>query len=331
MTQFAALQTTLLTDQPARTEVVTRQQQDLPRQDLLVAVEYSCLNYKDALSAAGNKGVSRNYPHTPGIDAAGSVVRDGSGRFAAGQRVLVSGFDMGMNSPGGLAERLSVPAEWACVCPDNLSLIDAMTLGTAGLTAAMCIDKLESVGARAGDELLVTGASGGVGSLAVLLAAARGYKVTAMTGKADAEVLLQTLGASCVTQPDQWLAASDKPLLKPQWSYAVDTLGGDALFNVLKATHAEGAVAACGLAAGAEFAANVYPFILRGVSLLGVDSAERAIDYKATLWQRLAVDASPAKLALLRREISLAEAPEYLQKMLSGHSLGRVVVAMSKA
>src|SRR5690606_13064933 len=135
-------------------------------------------------------------------------------------------YDMGMNSPGGLAERLCVPAEWACACPDALSLINAMTLGTAGLTAAMCLDKLERMGARAGDELLVSGASGGVGSLAVLLASARGYQVTAMTGKAEAGSLLQELGAHRVIAPAQWLSPSDKPLLKPQWSYVIDTLGG---------------------------------------------------------------------------------------------------------
>ena len=300
----------------------------LPQGDILVRIRYSDLNYKDALAAVGNAGVSRNFPHTPGIDAAGEVVSDVTGQYRPGDRVLISGYDFGMNSPGGLAQYCRVPLQWVCPCPPQLELNEAMIFGTAGLTAAMCLDKLARVQHRAVSEtrLLVSGASGGVGSLAVAIAAKLGYQVIAMSGKAGAADSLLELGAQEVIGSADWLTANKKALLKPQWHCAIDTLGGDPLFNIIKATEREGAVAACGLAAGGSFAATVYPFILRGVALLGVDSAEQANDYKRKLWLHLATDLKPKSLRSLSQEISLEQVPEVLAQMRAGTSRGRYLV-----
>ena len=330
--RFAALQTSL-TDEGAKTRLVTLTEEDLPAGDVLIRVLYSCLNYKDALSAAGNKGVSRHYPHTPGIDAAGMVVSDSSQKFPAGARVLVSGYDLGMNTAGGLAEYIRVPVSWVCECPQALSLQDAMTLGTAGITAAIGLHKLECMGAQPaeGAPLLVTGASGGVGSLGIWLASRRGYRVTAMSGKADMHSHLRSLGASEFTDAEPWLEPTAKALLKPEFLYTLDTLGGTPLFNILKATRAEGAVASCGLVAGADFQASVYPFILRGVSLLGIDSAEYPLAGKQQLWWQLSELVKDSDLTSLRREITLAEAPGFLQSMLGGNSRGRILVKIAEA
>jgi len=303
----------------------------LPDGDILVRVHYSDLNYKDALGAVGNPGVSRNFPHTPGIDAAGEVVSDSTGQYRPGDRVLISGYDFGMNTSGGLAEYCSVPLQWVCPCPPQLDLREAMIYGTAGLTAAMCLDKLARLQHKAirDTRLLVSGASGGVGSLATAMAAKLGYQAIAMSGKTQAHDSLLELGATEVITADEWLTPNKKALLKPRWDCAIDTLGGDALFNIIKATDREGAVAACGLAAGADFAATVYPFILRGVALLGVDSAEQANDYKRKLWLHLATDLKPAALKTMCEEITLEQVPDVLTKIRAGRSRGRYLVRIA--
>jgi len=300
----------------------------LPDNDILVRVHYSDLNYKDALSTIGNPGVSRNFPHTPGIDAAGEVITDRTGQYGPGDRVLISGYDFGMNSPGGLAEYCSVPLQWVCPCPPQLDLREAMIYGTAGLTAAMSFDKLALHQHKAirDTRLLVTGASGGVGSLATAMAAKLGFQVTAMSGKTQSHDWLRRLGAVKVISSEKWLSASAKPLLAPQWDCAIDTLGADALFNIIKATEQNGAVVACGLASGAQFNATVYPFILRGVALLGVDSAEQSNDYKHKLWLRLATDLKPSALKSMYQELTLEQVPSVLSKMREGRSRGRYVV-----
>ncbi|WP_049721641.1 YhdH/YhfP family quinone oxidoreductase [Gilvimarinus polysaccharolyticus] len=303
----------------------------LPDGDILVRVHYSDLNYKDALGATGNPGVSRNFPHTPGIDAAGVVVEDATGQYRPGDRILISGYDFGMNSPGGLAEYCRVPLQWTCPCPPQLDLREAMIYGTAGLTAAMCFDKLARLQHKAINEtrLLISGASGGVGSLAIAMAAKLGYQVVAMSGKAHAHKRLYELGATEVVAADEWLLANKKALLRPSWDCAIDTLGGDALFNIIKATEREGSVVACGLAANAGFSATVYPFILRGVALLGVDSAEQPNDYKCKLWLRLATDLKPAALKSMCEEVSLEQVPNILEKMRAGDSQGRYLVRIA--
>lgn len=325
MTHFQALRVTQESPNDYHCEVASLSLGEPGSEGVLVKVYYSCLNYKDALSAAGNPGVTRNFPHTPGIDAAGVVEKDPSGVFTPGQRVLISGYDFGMNTDGGLAEYCRVPAHWVSVCPDDLSLRNAMLYGTAGLTAAMAIQKLQP---QAADRrFVVTGASGAVGSLAVLLAAHAGYSVIAVTGKTQEFDRLTQLGASQCLPADELLKSSGKPLHKPEWDCGLDTLGGAGLVNVLKATAPEGAIANCGLALGPELDGSVYPFILRGVSLLGIDSVEQPLEVKSALWQSLAaVPLSSEQEALIMREVELNQVPELLSAMLKGDGRGRVVV-----
>lgn len=304
----------------------------LPAHELLIEVEYSSLNYKDALSAFGQPGVTREYPHTPGIDAAGRVLEDASGTFQPGQQVLVTGYDLGMNTAGGLAERIRVPASWAVACPESLGARDAMALGTAGLTAGLCVQKLLAAGASPdGGTAVVTGATGGVGSIAVALLAKLGFRVAAVTGKLESAEFLTTLGAEKIIDRDMLAEYSPRALVKPQWQWGVDSVGGETLFNLIKATGYGGAVAACGLAGGAQFNASVYPFILRGVSLLGIDSVEQPLSAKAAVWEKLAGEWNIGeKLARITEELSLAQAPEFLARLHRGHGIGRYIVNLNK-
>lgn len=272
MAVFKALWVTEAPHGVYETQVVERDTGDLPAGDVLIRVQYSSLNYKDALSASGNRGVTRKYPHTPGIDAAGVVAESSVAEFAAGDEVIVTGYDLGMNTAGGFGQYIRVPAAWVIKRPQGLSLREAMILGTAGLTAALCVEKLERSGLRPDHgSVLVTGASGGVGSIAVELLAKLGYTVAAATGKLEQAEFLNRLGAKQILDRATVADGVDKPLLKEQWAGAVDTVGGDILFNVVKSLQYGGSVACCGLTAGAGFKASVLPFILRGVNLLGVE------------------------------------------------------------
>jgi alcohol dehydrogenase len=292
-----------------------------------VRVRYSSLNYKDALSATGNPGVTRNYPHTPGIDAAGEVEACATGDFAAGDPVIVTGYDLGMNTSGGFGQYIRVPAGWLVPLPAGLSLREAMLLGTAGLTAGLCVDKLLAAGVSPeGGPVLVTGATGGVGSIAVMLLAKLGFEVEAVTGKAEQADWLRQIGASAVLGRETVQEGTGKALLKERWAGAVDTVGGDVLFNVVKSLRRGGSVACCGLTAGTAFQASVFPFILRGVNLLGVDSVEIPLADKADIWRKLA---GPWKLEGLERlchEVGLAELPAEIVRILEGHQVGRALV-----
>lgn len=304
----------------------------LPAGDVTVQVAYSSLNYKDALSASGNRGVSRNYPHTPGIDAAGHVTDSTDPRFQPGDAVLVTGFDLGMNTPGGFAEYVRVPAEWLVPLPPGLTARDAMVLGTAGLTAAIALERLAFAGATSElGPLVVTGASGGVGSLAVALAAAAGYEVIASSGKEEAAELLTSLGAKSVLGRAPLNEPTDRPLLKSAHGSAIDTVGGTTLENLLKGTAIGGAVAACGLVGGADLNLTVHPFILRGVALLGVDSQHLPMAAREDLWSSLAgSDAVRRAVALpgLVTEVGLDELEQQIQLILAGGVMGRVVVKL---
>lgn len=312
--------------------MVDRHVDELPAGDVVIRVEYSSLNYKDALSLTGNKGVTRKYPHTPGIDAAGVVVSSSSPRFEAGDRVIVTGYDLGMNTDGGYSGIIRVPAGWVVPLPPALDTRTAMALGTAGLTAALCVDSLLQVGiAPEQGEVLVTGATGGVGSLALMLLAQQGFRVVAGSGKADRVDWLKSLGAAEVIGRDAMLAGADKAMLKERWAGAVDTVGGDILFNAVKATRYGGSVACCGLTAGANFNANVFPFILRGVNLLGVDSVELPLEVKMQMWDILANEWRLPKLAHIVEEISLAQVPEYAARILKGGIAGRLLVRVDAA
>jgi len=311
--------------------IVNRAPDCLPDYPVQVAVSHSSLNYKDALSAFGNRAVTREYPHTPGIDAVGTVLGDRSGSFSPGDTVLVTGYDLGMNTPGGLAERIAIPSEWAAPLPSGLSARESMILGTAGLTAALCVEKLLEAGASPKDgEVLVTGATGGVGSIAVALLAKLGFRVAAVTGKLESAEFLTGLGAWKVLDRETLVPFASKAIAKPLWAWAVDTVGGETLFNVIKALAYGGGVAACGMASGAQFQANVFPFILRGISLLGVDSVELPLAKKVAVWEKLAGDwYIGAQLEKIAEDISLEQAPEFLARLHRGHGIGRYVVDMS--
>ncbi len=324
---FKALLVKEQDDQTFSKKVMERHITDLPENDLLIDVYYSSLNYKDAMSASGNKRVSQNFPHTPGIDAAGVVVRDKSGTFSPGKEVLVFGYDLGMNTPGGLGQMISIPAKWAVSCPDTLTLKEAMTYGTGGLTAALCIQKLEKMGAKPSDgPVAVTGASGGVGSISIALLNQLGYDVVAFSGKPEQSEKIKALGANEILDREIILEVKDALVGKPKWAHAIDTLGGDYLTGLLKQVKPGGGVASVGLAASPEIAMSVIPFITRGISLLGVDSVYIPLEDKIYIWHRVATDMKLPNLETYQQEISLNETPEYLDKFLKGQVVGRYVV-----
>jgi acrylyl-CoA reductase (NADPH) len=314
-------------DAGVRRCIVDRSIADLPPGDILVRVRYSSLNYKDALSASGNRGVTRAYPHTPGIDAAGTVAQSDHPDFRQGDEVIVTSYDLGMNTPGGFGQYIRVPAAWVVPKPEGLTLLESMTLGTAGLTAALSVARLmhNGVAADAG-EVLVTGASGGVGSLAVAILSRLGFNVVAVSGKPDIENYLRKLGATSVVSRAAVTDISGKPLLGTRWAGAVDTVGGDILANVLKSIAYDGAVTCCGLTASAELSTTVYPFILRGVSLLGIDSQQCPMPLRREMWERLAGLWRPENLDTIGSVHPLADLEGLIERILAGDIRGRMVI-----
>lgn len=306
--------------------VIERSLADLPDGEVLIRVHYSSLNYKDALSATGNRGVTRTFPHTPGIDAAGVVEHSKVAEFTAGDEVIVTGYDLGMNTYGGMAQYIRVPAAWVIKRPAGLSLRESMILGTAGLTAALCVDKLLRAGLTVdAAPVLVTGATGGVGSIAIVLLKQLGFDVTAVTGKTEQTEFLLQLGAKQVIDREALTVGTDKALLKPQWAGVVDTVGGDILFNAVKSLQYGASAACCGLTAGIDFKASVLPFILRGVNLLGVDSVELPLVNKASMWDKLSLQWK-MDLDNLVKEISLKDVPNAIATMLASQQTGRTLV-----
>lgn len=300
---------------------------DLPDNDLLIEVHYSSLNYKDAMSASGNKSITKNYPHTPGIDAAGVVVSDKSGTFSEGQEVVVFGYDLGMNTAGGLGQMIAIPADWALPCPEALSLKEAMIYGTGGLTAALSIQKLEKMGAKPSDgPVAVSGATGGVGTISIAILSQLGYESIAFSGKPEQSEHLKELGATEVRHRDTINEVGNRPVGRPLWANAIDTVGGDYLANLLKQTKPGGAVTTCGLAASASFSMTVLPFITRAVSLLGIDSVFIPLEDKKAIWQRVATDMKLPNLEQYAEEIALEQTPEYLERFIDGKAVGRYVV-----
>ena len=300
---------------------------DLPPGDLLVRVHYSSLNYKDALSASGNRGVTRRYPHVPGIDAAGIIEQSACNDFQTGDAVIVSGFDLGMNTPGGFGQYIRIPAEWALPCPQNLSLQEAMMYGTAGFTAAQSVQKLVGHPVKPEDgRILVSGATGGVGSIAVAILAKLGYTVTAVSGKTEAEEFLRGIGAAEIISRQTAADLSGKLLLKEKWAGVIDTVGGEILATAIKSTAYGGVVTCCGNVASPDLSLSVYPFILRGVSLLGIDSAKCPIAVRRSIWQKLAGKWKLENLASLVSECTLQELPVLIERMLQGRQTGRVIV-----
>ena len=310
--------------------IAQRKVADLPAGDVLIRVAYSSLNFKDALSSVGNKGVTRQYPHTPGIDAAGVVAESTDAGFAAGDEVIVIGYDLGMNTDGGFGQYIRVPAGWVVKRPAGLTLAESMIIGTAGFTAALCVDKLLQNGLRPEQgPVLVTGASGGVGSFAVALLAQLGYEVTAMSGSAASHEFLRGLGARDIIGRDDYTGVSPKPMAKELWAGAVDVVGGDILFNVVRSLKYGGSVACCGLVASPQFQATVFPFILRGVNLLGVDSVNLPLAHKRQVWEKLATQWKLSNLAALETRLGMNELGDALSSVLRGESTGRLVLDLS--
>lgn len=300
---------------------------DLPDGEVVIRVGWSSVNYKDALATVPDGKVARISPLVPGIDLAGEVVASTSPEFAAGQAVLAHGYDIGVARHGGYAEYARVPADYVVPVPDGLSARDAMAIGTAGFTAGMSVAALEDRGLRPGDgPVLVTGASGGVGSIAVAILAARGHEVWAATGKRDEEARLRSLGAAGLIARDEVVAPGSRPLESARWAGAVDAVGGATLPYVLRTLRPRAAVASSGNAGGPDLVTTVLPFILRGVALLGMDSAAVPIDERRALWARLATDLRPNRLGEGVTEVDLDTLEPALDGILAGAARGRWVV-----
>lgn len=292
-----------------------------------IEVHWSSLNYKDALAATGHPGVVKHFPHVPGIDAAGLVLKCTDGTFQVGDRVLVTGYDLGQGHWGGWSERIHVPSEWVVRLPSGLTERDAMIYGTAGFTAAQCVMALERNDVRPeSGEVIVTGATGGVGSLTLRILSHLGYHVVAVTGKVELTEQLLKLGATRVVSRNELLDETTRPLLNSRWAGGVDTVGGDLLTSLLRSIQYGGCVAACGLVAGADLKMTLYPFLLRGVTLSGIGSADCPHEKRLRIWDLLAASWRPSTLNELVSEVSLQQLAIEVPRILAGRQTGRVLV-----
>lgn len=311
-------------------EVAQIDESQLPEGNVTVDVEYSTLNYKDGLAITGSSPVVRKFPMVPGIDLAGVVSESSHPEWKKGDRVVLNGWGVGEGHWGGLAQKARLNGDWLIPLPKAFTSRQAMAIGTAGYTAALCVDALVKYGITPDQgEILVTGATGGVGSVAVLLLAKAGFTVVAATGKASEESYLKDLGASAIIDRAT-LAEKGKPLQKERWAGVVDAVGSHTLVNACAQTRYCGAVAACGLAQGADFPSTVMPFILRGVALLGVDSVMAPRPRRIAAWERLAKDLDGSSLEMIAHEVSLAEAIPAAADLLKGKIRGRLVVNVKK-
>lgn len=330
---YKALLITETPDGRFERKIVKRDIDRLPAGDVLIRVHYSALNYKDGLSATGHKGITKKFPHTPGIEAAGRVVFSQSPLFQPGNSVFLTGFDLGMNTAGAYAEYIRVPAEWIMHKPEGLTCKDCMTIGTAGFTAAYALYKMEAMGQTPDyGPIVVTGATGGVGSLAVALLAKAGYEVIAVTGKQDQGDYLRQLGAARV-EPREFLNDTlGKPLRRAMWAGAIDTVCGTMLTTLLKRCRRDGNVVATGLLSATHFSTTIYPFILNGVNLLGIGAGQTPMSLRLMLWHKLVNEWNICdKLPLIAREIGLDELKDtYIDAILSGKTKGRVVVKLKE-
>ena len=308
--------------------IVTKDISDLPNNDTLIKVKYSSLNFKDALSASGNKGVTRNYPHTPGIDAAGIVEKTSGSKFEPGDEVIVTGYDMGMNTNGGFGEYIKVPQEWIVKKPENITLSESMAFGTAGLTAGLCLRKLLAHGLKPDDgDVFVSGVTGGVGIISLMLFKKLGFSVSAITGKLDQEEFLKSLGANKVIDRNTLDLDLISPLQKPIYSGGIDAVGGKILSNLICSTSQRAAIACCGMVGGLSLDTSIFPFILRGLSLFGIDSAESLIDVKEEIWNNFSSNWKLENIDENIKDISLDELPSEIDKILKGEQVGRVRIA----
>ena len=328
---FKTMVVTEVSDKHFVREIKQKHIDDLPTGDVLINVQYSSLNYKDALSASGNKGVTKKYPHTPGIDAAGVVEESSSPKFKSGEQVLVTGYDLGMNTSGGYAEYIRVPAHWVVKLPENLTLRESMIYGTAGFTAALSCFKLINSGITPDKgPVLVTGATGGVGSIALSILVKSGYEVVAVNGIVDEAEYLLELGAKEVISIEEADDQSGRPLLKPRWAGAIDTVAGNVLSTAIKTTQYGGAVTCCGNVGAAELHSSIFPFIINGITLLGVDSVYCPVDMRMKVWNKVASDWKLDRLEKITTELPSLEAlEERIGLMLEGKSRGRAIVKVA--
>ena len=302
----------------------------LPEGDVTIAVDYSTLNYKDGLAITGKGPVVRKFPMVPGIDLAGTVTESSHADWKTGDAVVLNGWGVGEGHWGGLAQKARLKGDWLVPLPAAFTPKQAMAIGTAGYTAALCVDALVKAGIEPGQgEILVTGATGGVGSVAIALLVKAGFSVAASTGKASEEAYLKGLGATTIVDRNE-LSAPGKPFQKERWAGAIDSVGSTTLANICAATRYGGAVAACGLAGGSDFPSSVMPFILRGVRLLGVDSVMAPKAPRLAAWERLARDLDATALDSIATEIPLGEAIAAAGKLMDGTVRGRFVVDVNR-
>ena len=330
MKTFKALES-VKTEEGNTTSIIEKSIDDLPEGELLIKVNYSSLNYKDALSASGSPGVTRNYPHTPGIDAVGVIEESLDSSFQEGDKVIVTGYDLGMNTSGGFGQYIRVPSSWTIPLPDGLEEKDSMCLGTAGLTAGLSVHALDKHNAHngfSGTNSIVTGSTGGVGSIAVMLLAKLGSNVTAVTGKESEKELLLSLGASEVVSREDLAEMTRTPVGKSIWDFGVDVVSGNILTLLLASLKPGGAVACSGMVGGPSFESSIFPFILRGNALLGIDSVEISLEQKAQIWQNFASDWS-LDLNNTVKEVNLEDLEAEISTILQGGQVGRVLVNLN--
>lgn len=301
---------------------------DLPRGEILVRVAYSGVNYKDGLASIPEGRIVRSYPFVPGIDLAGTVVESSDSRFKPGDEVIATSYELGVSHYGGFSEYARFKADWALPLPAGLTLKEAMALGTAGFTAGLAVYKLELNGLKPENgPVLVTGATGGLGSIAISILKNLGYKVAASTGKESEHAYLKELGADEILAREETSAESNRPMEKGRWAGCVDAVGGSTLAYLLRTTGQNGSVASCGNTGGASFSTTVFPFILRGVNLLGIDSENCPMELRRKIWERLASNYKPEHLLdLIGHEALLEELPQALATVLKGGTRGRTVI-----
>lgn len=328
--KYKALITKEIENNQFSREIQTVDTNDLPQNGTLIQVKYSSLNYKDALSARGHKGITRNYPFQPGIDAAGIIIETNSQKFKIGDEVIVTGYDLGMNTPGGFGEYINVPEEWIVPLPHSLSLKESMYYGTAGFTAAICVDEIINRNVSNNKPILVTGATGGVGITAIGMLKNAGYKVVASTGKPEANEMLKEIGADEIISREEVIDNSNRPLISTKWASVIDTVGGNTLSSVIKSTDMHGIVCVLGNVAGDKFDSTVYPFLLRGVSLIGIDSASKDMDLRKKLWNNIADIWNISNLNKYIKKINLDELSNEIDVILKGQQKGRIIVKMNK-
>lgn len=303
---------------------------DLPEGEVLIKVHYSSINYKDAMANMNDSAIVKNYPFVPGIDLVGEVVESADDQFSEGDSVIATSYEIGVTHDGGFSEYARVPSTWVLPLPEGISMKEAMIYGTAGFTAALSIDRLEQNGLTPEQgNVLVTGATGGVGSFAIAMLKKKGYSVIASSGKETAVEFLKNIGAEAVITREEVYEEKVRALDKQQWAAAVDPVGGQTLASIISKLQYDGAVAVSGLTGGIKVPTSVYPFILRGVRLLGVDSVYTPMNKRKTVWTRMATDLKPSESVLdtiLNKEVRLENLPEVLPTLLDGKSLGRIIV-----